>query len=152
MPRPNAILVILLGLSAAACTQAGAPSATAGPTALPPSIVAATQAALTDAPAATAVPLPAGLAGKWKVELAPGDIATLELGPGFYVIERGDSGRGRLEADGSTLVLSHGTKCAGEGRYAWTITAGALHLQSSTPDACPGRAQSIDGQTFARSG
>ena len=152
MPRPNAILAVMLGLSVAACTQAGAPIVTAGPTALPPSAVAATQAPPTEAPAATAVPLPDGLAGKWKVELAPGDTATLELGPGFYVITRGDSGRGRLEVDGSTLVLSHGTKCAGEGRYAWSITAGALHLQSITPDACPGRAQSIDGQTFARSG
>ena len=107
MPRPNAILAVMLGLSVAACTQAGAPIVTAGPTALPPSVVAVTQAPPTEPPPATAVPLPPGLAGKWMVELAPGDTATLELGPGFYVITRFDSGRGRLEECGPSRHRNH---------------------------------------------
>jgi hypothetical protein len=144
--------ILLALLVAVACSPAGPPGASPVLTVVPAtaSPAASIQAPASEAP--TRAPLPADLVGRWQVELSPGDTLTLELKDGAYVISRSgaDSGRGRLELDGDTLVFSHSTICAGEGRYAWSIEAGELQLTSIAPDACPSRAGLIEGQSFSR--
>ena len=139
-------------LVAAACSPVGAPGASSGLTAVTatPSPAASIEAAASESP--TQAPLPAELLGRWQVELSPGDTLTLEIKDGAYGIRRSgaDSGRGRLELDGDALVFSHSTICAGEGRYAWSLHGGELHLTSIAPDACPTRAGLIEGQSFSQ--
>lgn len=146
------VLPVLLGLVALACAPVGAPVASSGPTAVPTTASPATSTQTATNAVSTRPPLPAELLGRWQVELSAADTLTLEIKDGAYVITRSgaDSGRGRLELVGETLVFSHSTICAGEGRYTWAIDGGKLQLASIAPDACPTRAGLIDGQSFSR--
>ena len=144
-------LLLVAALALGACAQAGAP-ATAGPS------VAATVGLPTPGPTATAVgpaptllnPAPAEMLGKWTVEFAEGDVATITISPTGIRIKRFASADVRLEVFGDELVLSHSQLCTGEGRYRWAIEGDKLRFDSVEPDACDGRSKSFNGVTYTR--
>jgi hypothetical protein len=142
------MLIPLLSAVLAACATGAAP--TAAPTASPSIATPAVTIEPTGTPAATLVPVPSQLLGRWRAEFAANDVAVLEITERTYSIARESSGKGRLELDGDALLFSHGTLCTGDGRYAWTQTGETLHFESIGQDECPGRATSLDGVTYVR--
>lgn len=154
MARHKAIVLIMLSGVLAACAPA---AATPPPVAQSPAPTAsvATASLATEAPsavpAATAQPLPSELIGKWLSEQSTADIPIdLEIKQGSYSISHLELARGRLEVDGDALVFSHGSLCAGNGRYSWSVDGNELTFQSIEPDECPGRAAGLDGVTYTR--
>jgi hypothetical protein len=135
----------VLGIAVAGCAQAGGTQQPVA-TALPPS-VAPTAAPTAEPPAPTLLnAAPAEMISRWTSDVAKVDITATKLaisGVDFPTSMR-------LEVFGQELVLSHGTLCAGDGRYRWTIEGDTLRFEPIGPDNCERRQKSFDGVTYTR--
>jgi hypothetical protein len=140
----------VLGIAVAACAQAGGTQQPVA-TALPPS-VAPTEVPTAEPPAPTPPnAAPAEMIGKWTTELSNGDVATLDITATKIAISGVDFPTTmRLEVFGQELVVSHGSLCAGDGRYRWSIEGDTLRFESIGPDACDRRQPSFDGVAYTR--
>lgn len=99
-------------------------------------------------PAAT---IPPELRGTWRAVLAPGDVATLEIGLGSYSISRVGRGSGGVRIVGADEVDLFGSDlCPGTGRYRWSADPTSLRLVAIEPDPCTGRADALAGRTYTR--
>jgi hypothetical protein len=142
---------VLYAVSLAACGLAAAPAATPSSlaTASPPAAEATPRAQSTPAPTLLN-PAPPEMLGKWSVEFADGDLATITIKETGIRIKRFATADVRLEVFGDEAILSHSQLCTGEGRYRWSIEGEELTFESIEPDVCDGRAKTFDGVTFTR--
>lgn len=146
-------LLLVAALALGGCGQAGAP-ATASPAisaASPSGAAAVATATPAPTPAPTLLnPAPAEMLGKWTVEFAEGDVATITVKETGIRIKRFATADVRLEVVGDEAILSHSQLCTGEGRYRWSIEGDQLRFDSIEPDVCDGRAKTFNGVTFTR--
>ncbi len=94
---------------------------------------------------------PPELAGEWHTAISDADRVTLTLTGNAYHIQRGpNSGNGGFAVRGDEIRFVRSTICNGIGVYRWSVDGGSLLFTSIQPDACPGRADAIDGRTYTR--
>jgi hypothetical protein len=95
-------------------------------------------------------PAPAELIGSWQTMLGTEQV-TLDLAEHSYRVHRGpDVLGGRLAVRDDEIDFSHSTLCEGTGTYRWSLAAGALTFTPIQKDACRGRAEWLDGQTYTK--
>lgn len=158
---PQRLLVtVLLSLGLAACGQAANEGGVA--TTSPQSAASAvTNATPTGTVRPTAVaqptpqfPAPPELQGTWHGIVAEGDEVTLRIRETSYTISRVTAGfpatgNGRVEVDGDEIVFSRSNRCAGDGRYRWSIEGDVLRFAPIASDPC---ARPFDGIDYTRGG
>ena len=158
--RRLVVLTVLLSLGLAACGQTANPGGV--PTTSPESetsAAASATAAETAAPSAAPqptpqFPVPPELQGAWRALVAEGDEVTLRVRETSYTINRvragfAATGNGRVAVDGDEIVFSHSNRCAGDGRYRWSIEGDVLRLIPIAPDPCE---RPFDGVAYTRDG
>jgi hypothetical protein len=95
-------------------------------------------------------PAPAELIGSWHATVGTEQV-TLDLAEHSYRVHRGsDVLGGRLAVRDDEIDFSHSTLCEGTGTYRWSLAAGALTFTPIQKDACRGRAEWLDGQTYTK--
>jgi hypothetical protein len=111
------------------------------------------------APTTTAAPenpLPAELQGTWFLSTATAaDPVRLYLRESSYLVSRGGSHSGDVEAEGDVLTFTSvcgGSNVEGTGRYRWTLEGDSLHLDLIGTDECGGRSAVLEDATYERRG
>jgi hypothetical protein len=112
-----------------------------------------TIAALTTT-AASENPLPAELQGTWFLSTVTAAIRfDCTLRESGYLVSRGDSHSGDVEAEGDVLTFTSicgGSNVEGTGRYRWTLEGDTLHLDLIGKDECGGRSAVLEDATYER--
>jgi hypothetical protein len=148
---------VVLGLAGCGGTVSATPEPT-GTASLSPSVPVAASPIATakasnspKAPSPTPPdPAPTELIGSWQLTLGTEQV-TLDLAEHSYRVHRApDVVGGRIAVRGDEIDFSHSTLCEGTGTYRWTLAAGALTFTSLQKDACRGRAEYLDGQTYTK--
>jgi hypothetical protein len=113
----------------------------------------------TAAPTTTAAPknpLPEELQGTWFSSTATAaDPLRLYLRESTYVVSRGGSHSGDVEAEGDVLTFTSicgGSNEEGTGRYRWTLKGDTLHFDLIGTDECGGRSDVLEDATYERRG
>ena len=115
-------------------------------------------ATTTAAPTTTAPenPLPAELQGTWFLSTATAtDPVRLYLRESSYLVSRGGSHSGDVEAEGDVLTFTSvcgGSNVEGTGRYRWKLDGDSLHLDLINTDECGGRSAVFEDATYERGG
>jgi hypothetical protein len=105
--------------------------------------------------------MPPELIGTWETDLTEfhdevclpcGTEATLTFTEdGTYRLLRGTTTvTGRLAPDGERIVFLGNQRCSGSGAYDWTVEGESLVMTSAGRDACPNRAEALNGPTYTR--
>jgi hypothetical protein len=100
--------------------------------------------------------MPAELQGTWFVSTATAaDPVRLYLRESSYLVSRGGSHSGDVEAEGDVLTFTSvcgGSNVEGTGRYRWTLEGDTLHLDLIGNDECGGRSAVLEDATYERRG
>ena len=113
----------------------------------------------TTAPTTTAAPknpLPEELQGTWFLSTATAaDPVRLYLRESSYLVSRGGSHSGDVEAEGDILTFTSicgGSNVEGTGRYRWALKEDTLHFDLIGTDECGGRSDVLEDATYERRG
>ena len=112
----------------------------------------------TTAPTTTAAPKnprPEELQGTWFLSTAAADPVRLYLRESSYLVSRGGSHSGDVEAEGDILTFTSicgGSNVEGTGRYRWALKEDTLHFDLIGTDECGGRSAVLEDATYERRG
>ena len=101
--------------------------------------------------------MPAELQGTWFVSTATAsDPVRLYLREATYLVSRGGSHSGDVEAEGSNVLkftsICGGSNTEGMGRYRWTLKGDKLHFDLIGKEECGGRSAVLGDASYERRG
>lgn len=66
----------------------------------------------------------------------------------YQITRGGNTGSGKVSVTSDVVRFFGSELCDGVGDYRWTVSDEALTLESVEPDACPRRAEALEGVPY----